>query len=66
MSAIDKSRSFLSEVRAEMKKITWPSLSELRESTTVVIFSVLLITLFIAVVDIVINNILNVLIRFGA
>jgi len=65
MSAIDKSRTFLNEVRAEMKKITWPALPELRESTTVVIVSVLLITMFIAVVDVVINNILNLLIRVG-
>ncbi|MFH1143204.1 MAG: preprotein translocase subunit SecE [Candidatus Eisenbacteria bacterium] len=66
MSAMDKIKVFVGEVRTEMKKITWPPLSELRESTTVVIVSVLIITLFIAIIDFILNNVLNLLIRLGS
>lgn len=42
---------FLKETRAELGKITWPTRSELRESTIVVIITVIIITIFIGVVD---------------
>jgi preprotein translocase subunit SecE len=42
---------FLREVRNELKKVSWPSRSEIRESTTVVIVIVLLLAVFIGLVD---------------
>ena len=65
MGAYENVKGFLGEVRTEMKKITWPPLAELRESTTVVIVSVLLVTAFIAVIDLILNNVLTFLIRVG-
>ncbi|MBP6875157.1 MAG: preprotein translocase subunit SecE [Candidatus Eisenbacteria bacterium] len=65
MNAFDKIKKFLHEVMVEMRKITWPSLSELRESTTVVIISVLIITAFIWVVDLILNTAITFLIRVG-
>jgi preprotein translocase subunit SecE len=65
MSAIERIRTFLNEVKVETKKITWPTPQELKESTTVVIVSVFLITVFIAVIDLILNNALNFLIRLG-
>ena len=47
---------FLKEVRAEISKITWPTRSELVESTFVVIVSVIAITIFIGLVDWVFNT----------
>jgi len=42
---------FLREVRNELKRVTWPSRDEIRESTTVVIVLVLLLSVFIGLVD---------------
>ena len=46
---------FLKEVRVELSKISWPTREELRESTIVVIVSVIVITVFIGLVDQVFN-----------
>jgi len=42
---------FLREVRNELKRVTWPSRDEIRESTTVVIVLVLLLSVFVGLVD---------------
>ena len=42
---------FLKEVRSEMKKVTWPNRKEVSGATWVVIFTVMVIALFIGVVD---------------
>lgn len=46
-----KFRTFLSEVSKEMKKVSWPTKEQLRESTVVVIVATLLLTLFTFLVD---------------
>ncbi len=65
MGAIETIRSFMGEVRSETKKVTWPKRSELRESTTVVIVAVFVITLLISVVDLTLNKILTFVMTFG-
>ena len=42
---------YIRDVRVEMSKVSWPSRTELRESTMVVIVMVILISVFIGVVD---------------
>ncbi|MBA7608698.1 Protein translocase subunit SecE [subsurface metagenome] len=42
---------FLKEVRLEMKRVTWPNRREVSGATWVVIFTVMVIALFIGVVD---------------
>jgi preprotein translocase subunit SecE len=42
---------FLSDVRAEMKKVVWPSWKEVRVTTSVVIVAVFLFGLFFFLVD---------------
>ena len=42
---------FLKEVRSELKRVSWPSRDDVRESTTVVIVVVLLVAVFIGLVD---------------
>jgi preprotein translocase subunit SecE len=63
MEAVDKIRTFLTEVKVETKKIAWPSLEELRASTWVVIVAVFIITAFIAVMDLILNKLLGLLIN---
>ncbi|MBD3237679.1 MAG: preprotein translocase subunit SecE [Candidatus Eisenbacteria bacterium] len=62
MSAFEKIRTFLNEVKVETKKINWPKPQELKESTTVVIVAVFVITVFITLVDLALNNLLNLFI----
>ncbi len=42
---------FIREVRNEMRRVSWPSRDEVRESTTVVIVIVLILAVFIGIVD---------------
>jgi preprotein translocase subunit SecE len=53
-------REFFKEVQVEFSKISWPSRAELRDSTVVVILTVMIVSAFIGVVD----QLLNVLVHF--
>jgi preprotein translocase subunit SecE len=44
-------RQFYFDTVAELKKCTWPTRSELKESTLVVIVSVFMLSAFVAIVD---------------
>jgi len=51
--------AFLADVRAELKKVSWPSVDELWSATGVVIVSTVLVAVFVVVVDFVLNNMLK-------
>ena len=59
----DRLRKFLSEVRIELTKVTWPTVSELRSTTTVVIIAVFLITIFVGLVDFGFAHLVGALLR---
>jgi len=44
-------REFLKEVQVEATKVSWPTRTELRDSTAVVIVTVLIVSVFIGIVD---------------
>ncbi|MCK5801326.1 MAG: preprotein translocase subunit SecE [Lentisphaeria bacterium] len=48
---IVKIRTLYQDTVAELKKCTWPTRAELAESTIVVIFSVIALSLFVLVAD---------------
>jgi preprotein translocase subunit SecE len=48
---IEKLKRFFSETRVEMRKVTWPTREELRESTKIVIVATFIVTIFIGLVD---------------
>jgi preprotein translocase subunit SecE len=48
---IGKIKSFTNEIVAEMKKVSWPTRDQLKESTVVVIVMTLLITAIVWVID---------------
>ncbi len=58
---IEKVRNFLSETKAEMKKVTWPTRDELKESTKIVIIATILVTFFIGVIDQILTQIIKML-----
>ena len=51
MSAMQQVREYLKDVRGELTKVSWPTREELRDSTVVVIVTVLLVAAFIGIVD---------------
>jgi preprotein translocase subunit SecE len=55
----DKIIGFFDDVVKEMKKVTWPTKDELKESTTVVIVVCLVIAAFTYVIDMIINQVLK-------
>lgn len=56
----ERLKRFLKEVRVELTKVTWPTMSELRSSTGIVIITTLLITAFIGLVDIGLSRLIAV------
>ena len=56
---IQKTRKFFSEVRVELRKVTWPTREELKGSTKIVIIATFVVTLFVGLID----QLLTLLIR---
>ena len=57
-------KSFYVDVRMEMKKVTAPSLKEVRATTTVVIITVFLFGLYFWIVDTVLSKSIDQLLRY--
>jgi preprotein translocase subunit SecE len=64
MKFLNKIKEFLSGVRFEMKKVNWPSWEELKSSTGVVLIFSIVITLYIALVDLGVGNVVRKLIEW--
>ena len=60
-------RVFLSEVRNELKRVTWPSRKEVYATTVVVILTSLFFGLYLFVLDFGVNSLIQwIFRRFGA
>ena len=59
---ITKVFGFLAEVRAEVKRVTWPTRAEALGGTAVVVVVVLIMALFLGVVDAILSKIVQSLI----
>jgi preprotein translocase subunit SecE len=63
VSWFDKAREFITDVRVESAKVSWPTRNELRDSTVVVIVAVLIIAAFIGIVDRILTMAVGLLFR---
>jgi preprotein translocase subunit SecE len=63
-SWLDRTKGFLGDVRAEMKKVNYPNVKEVRATTLVVIITVFIFGLYFYVIDSVIQFGLDRLLRF--
>ena len=61
---IGRSRSFLSGVRNEMSRVTWPSRREVWATTIVVIITSILFGVYLWSVDLVLSSALRALFQF--
>ena len=57
----EKIRKFFSEIVAELKKVTWPTTEELKESTRVVVVATIVLTMFIGVIDQILSRIVKLI-----
>jgi len=62
-SLVGRAKEFVKEVRVESTKVSWPTRIELRDSTVVVIVTVLLVSVFLFVVDRILQGSLGLLFR---
>lgn len=58
---IGKIKSFTNEVVKEMKKVSWPTREQLKESTVVVIATTLVITAIVYVIDFLMSGAVNLI-----
>lgn len=56
-------KNFVGEVQEELKKCSWPTQSELIQSTGVVIVSVFILAIVVSVSDLVLMQIMKLVIR---
>ncbi len=56
---IERIKTYLSETKTELKKVTWPSRQDLIDSTKVVIIATLIVTVFTGLVDQVLSRIIK-------
>jgi preprotein translocase subunit SecE len=57
-SLVARASEFLSDVRTEMRKVTWPDRTQLRQATVAIVIFVLLIGLIIWLMDLVLQGVL--------
>ena len=55
--------TFLQEVWAELKKVTWPKKREVIDSTTVVIITTMIVIVFLWLVDMGLHKLMRVFLR---
>ncbi len=60
---VNKVRTFVQEVRAEMAKVTWPTREELIGSTGVVLMTMLILSSFIGAADLLFSSVLRMILR---
>jgi preprotein translocase subunit SecE len=56
-------KTFFSEVITETKKVTWPGMKEVRDTTIVVIIAVIIFGIFLYFVDLALGEILHRLLK---
>jgi len=63
MAWVAQLRDFMKEVQVESTKVSWPTRNELRDSTVVVIATVILLTIFVYLTDSVLRVTIGLLFR---
>ena len=63
-SAFDRVRDYLSDVRIEMKRVTWPSKQEVYGTTLMVVFSTFLFAIYFYACDEAFSHVVSRALRF--
>ncbi len=65
-SAFESVRTFLREVKTELKKVTWPSRKDTLSGTAIVLVTVFVIAIFLGIVDSGLSNLIKLLLKRAA
>jgi preprotein translocase subunit SecE len=60
-----RSKSFLSDVRAEMKRVSWPTWTQIKATTVVVLITVALFAAYLGALDYVFTQAVQALLNYG-
>ncbi len=60
----EQTRSYLEEVKTEMRRVSWPTWPQVRATTGVVIAAVFLFAAYFAVVDSICNSLITKLLAY--
>ena len=63
MAWTERIRDFVKEVQVEIRKVSWPTRQELRDSTLVVIATVMIVAAYVGIVDRVLGAAVGLLFR---
>lgn len=58
-----QTKSYIEEVQAEMRRVTWPTWPQVRATTGVVIAAVFLFAAYFWVVNAIVNGVINAIIK---
>ena len=61
--SFERARTFLGEVNQEVRRVTWPTPREIAGATAVVLAATALLALLLAIYDLLVSNVLNVILR---
>ncbi len=59
----EKIRTYLTEVRMELTKVTWPTKQQLRLTTIVVIVFMIVAGTYIGIIDIIFSKVISLILR---
>jgi preprotein translocase subunit SecE len=67
-SALRENRitKYLKEVRAEIRKVTWPSRQEVVRLSTIVVIVMIVMSAFMAIIDFAFSRLMQAIISLGA
>ena len=61
---LEKIKEFFKEVKIELKKVVFPSREEILGSTWVVIFTVMIVSIFLGLVDLGLSRLVRLAIKY--
>ncbi len=59
-----RTKSYIDEVKGEMRRVSWPTWKQVRATTGVVIAAVFLFAAYFAVVDTIVNSVITRIINY--
>jgi preprotein translocase SecE subunit len=60
---IQQLKQFFSEAKSEFKKVSWPSLEDIKGSTAVVCVTIFFLMVLLATYDLILSNLMKLIIK---
>lgn len=59
----EKIKSYIYEIRTELKKVTWPEKRTLKISTFVIVIFMIIMAIYFGIVDIIFSKLISLILR---